>query len=241
MIKIILFSVALGLAGCAETSNYGDNSGQGNNNTGTDNYDPEYHTGSSGSTFSDSSCPAAGKWGGVSCGSGSDKDEGFLNFLSNGTDITSDKSIGTISCSPSNTGGILFRMKVVLNAPFDPSGQNNDNLTMQIGSSTFEIVIHDSLTEHQPISAIFEGLSGEVNGNTATLTFDYAGKEITTKSGKKFHSGRKQLKLEGTFDAKIFSGTVYFENEKYWDGRTPGARGTLGQFKVSTCSVFTSN
>jgi hypothetical protein len=241
MVKIILFSVALWLAGCAETSNYGNTGQSTDTGTGADNYDPRYHTGSSGSTFPNSSCPAAGKWGGVTCGSNSDKDEGFLNFLSNGTDITSDKSIGTISCSPSNTGGILFRMKVVLNAPFDPSGQNNNNLTMQIGSSTFEIVIHDSLKEHQPISAIFEGLSGEIDGNTAKLDFIYSGTEITTKKGNTFHSGRKQLKLEGTFNAEIFSGTVYFENEKYWDGRTPGAKGTLGQFKISTCSVFTSN
>lgn len=240
MIKIILFSAALWLAGCADTSNYGGNSGP-QNNTGANNYDPQYHTGSSGSTFPNSSCSAAGKWGGITCGSGSNKDEGFLNFLSNGTDITSSKSIGTISCSPSNTGGVLFRMKVVLNAPFDPNGQNNNNLTMQIGSSTFEIIIHDSLQEHQPISAIFKGLNGEVNGNKATLTFDYPGTEITTKKGTKFHSGRKQLKLEGTFDASIFSGTIYFENEKYWDGRIPGAKGTLGQFKISTCSVFTSN
>ncbi len=237
MIKIILFSVALWLVGCAEPSKYGNNSGQ--NNNGISNYDPEYHGGSPDSTFPNSSCGASGKWGGITCGSNSNKDDGFLNFLSNGTDITSEKSIGDISCNPSNTGGILFRMKVVLNASFDPGGEN-DNITMQ-PSSTLEIIIHDSLKEYQPISAVFEGLSGEVNGNNATLDFIYSGTEITTKKGNKFHSGRKQLKLEGTFNAQTFEGTIYFENEKYWDGRTPGAKGTLGKFKIATCSVFTSN
>ena len=238
MIKIILFSIALWLAACAETSDYGNNPPGQNADPGID---PKYHTGDPNSTFPNNACSASGKWGGVTCGSNSNRDEGFLDFLSNGTDVSSEKSIGDISCNPSNTGGILFRTKVTLNASFDPSGQNNNDLTMQIGSSTLEVIIHDSLKEYEPISAIFNGLNGEVNGNSAKLNFDYSGTEITSKKGKKFHSGRKQLRLEGTFDAQIFSGTIYFENEKYWDGRTPGANGTLGQFKIATCAVFTSN
>ena len=240
MIKIIIFSAALWLVGCAENSDYGNGPGQGVGSGGND-YDPKYHTGTPDSTFPSNSCGAAGKWGGVTCGGGSDRDEGFLDFLSNGTDVSSEKSIGNISCSPSNTGGVLFRMKVTLNAPFDPTGEKNENLTLQIGSSTLEVIIHDSLKEYEPISAIFNGLNGEVNGNSANLTFDYPGTEITTKKGNKFHSGRKLLKLEGTFDAQIFSGTIYFENDKYWDGRTPGAKGALGSFKIATCAVFTFN
>lgn len=241
MKKIILFLVIVWFGGCADSSNYGDNKTGQNPGSAANNYDPTHYTGSPDSTFPNSSCPAAGKWGGVSCKSNTNRDQDFLGFLSNGTNISSTKSIGDISCTPSNTGGVLFRMKVTLNAPFNPTGQNNKGLTMQIGSSTLEIIIHDSLKQYDPIGAVFNGLSGEVTGNRAVLTFDYPGAEITTQKGKKFHSGRKQLKLDGTFNSEIFSGTIYFENEKYWDNRTPGARGTLGNFKISTCSVFTSN
>ena len=216
---------------CEDANDYGENN-QNQDTTNTNTYDPANHQGNFNTTFQNTACSAQGKWGGVTCKGGSNRDPDFLNFVSNGTDIRPNlksTGVGDISCTPSNTGGILFRMKATLNAPFDPNGKNK-NLVMQITSSTFEIAIYDSLKGIAPIGAVFEGLSGEVNGKNANLNFIYNGS-----------SGRKTIRLEGTFNANLFEGIIHFENEQYWDGRRPGAKGTLGNFKVSTCSVFTSN
>ena len=232
---LIVFLMTFWLLSCAEdySSNPNQNPSTGTTNspTGTT-YTPTNHTGNPSSTTQNPSCNSQGKWGGVTCKSGSNQDQNFLNFLSNGTDINPNsptKGVGTITCTPSDSGGFLFRMKVTLNAPFNPNGPN-DNLAMQPASSTFEFALYDSFTGHQPISAIFEGLNGEVNGQNANLNFIYNGS-----------NGRKTVRLEGTINAGLFSGVIFFENDQYWDGRKPGASGTLGDFKIASCSIFTSN
>ena len=175
---------------------------------------------------STASCPAQGNWGGITCNSNTNRDRNFLDFLS---DKSNDKGIGGISCQPSDHGGILIRMKVTLNECFNPNG-NNNNLVMQIESSNIEIHIHDTKVNNNipAIKVPFEGLSGEVNGNEANLSFIY------NKGGV-----RKTITLKGTFDASTFSGDISFENSAHLSGGRP-ARGLLGRFKVSTCSVFTS-
>lgn len=228
--KHTLFLILLWLVACQEGSNYGKTNQNTTSNTNA--FSPTNHQGNPNTTFTNNNCSDQGKWGGVTCNSSSNQDQDFLNFVSSGTDIRPNSDtvgVGDISCTPSNKGGILFRMKVTLNAPFDRNGKN-DNLVMQITSSTFEIAIYDTLTGVQPIGAVFEGLNGEVNGQNANLSFIYNG-----------NNGRKTVKLEGTFNANLFEGTIYFENEQYWDGRRPGAKGTLGKFKIATCSVFISN
>ncbi len=192
-----------------------------------------------------------GEWGGVTCLSGGTDDPGFMEYISNGTDTREDSnSIGFIHCNPSNSGGILFKMKVSLNAKFDPNGSNK-NLSMQIASSSLEMLIMDDRSklpdevrrdlEGTPnIGALFQGLNGEVNGNRADLNFIYNGS-----------SGWKKLRLEGTFDAQSFSGKMFFDNEKRLIPpetekdpirySTPGASGTLGTFRIPTTHVFVSN
>ena len=233
-LSIIVFSIAFlfYLSSCGNPG--GTNSS--NNVPGFDGPNNNNNNVSSGNT-SGGAC--ANKWGGVTCLSGSNQDQNFLNFISNGTYIGSDikkKGVGDISCAPRNSGGILIKMNVLLNGQFNPNGQNN-NLVMQ-PSSTFEFTLYDSKAIQQklkPISAKFEGLSGEVNGNQADLSFTYNG------GGE---NGTKNVRLKGTFDADVFSGTISFDNEKLLLGpdqwTTPGRSGQLGNFKIATCSVFKS-
>ena len=224
----ILFLMTFWVFSCAQDPNYGNT-----NNNNQNGYNPVNYQGNPNSTppSTGGSCsPNGGLYGGITCAGGSNKDPNFLNFLSNGTDIApGTNSIGEIHCNPGNNQGILFRMKVTLNSPLNLSGQNN-NLVMQAASSTFEIVIYDTLQPSSPIGAVFEGLNGTVNGNTADLHFIYNG-----------NAGSKKIRVNGNITADTFSGTISFENEKYWDDRRPGAQGTLGQFSIATCTVFASN
>ena len=238
MIRLITiaFLISLSLLSCSP-GQYGQNQGTGTT-TATGNplgHNPNYSGDSN--TTSTNSC-SHGKWGGVTCSSGSNKDHNFLEYLSNGTDVN-DKtdSVGYINCQPSNSGGILFQMKVGLNGPFDPNGKNT-NLVMQIASSSLEMIIYDDKQGQAPLGAKFDGLQGQVNGNSANLKFIYTGQH-----------GRKELDLEGTFDNNVFKGTIRFVNEKRLvptrsgplKYTTPGASGILGNFRIPTCHVFVSS
>ena len=241
-LNIIIFLTAFGLfLSCGQQQNYGGSGTTGGSTTqGTlnpNNYNSQI---------------TGGEWGGVTCLSGSNDDRGFMEYISNSTDIREGtNSVGFIHCNPSNSGGILFKMQVSLNAKFDPNGSNS-NLSMQIASSSLEMLIRDDksrlpdnvrkdLEGVQDIGALFQGLSGEVNGKQANLAFIYNGGD----------SGWKKLRLEGTFDAQTFSGKMFFENEKRLippetenDSlryNAPGASGTLGTFRIPTQHVFVSN
>ena len=237
MIKIfILCLTTLWLFSCADNTNYGGNPP---NNPPAKSVGPDPGFGgfrgqpgnqntvvpTPPSTTTVTTCPARGQWGGVTCNSGTNRDRSFLDFLS---DKSNNKGVGNISCQPSNNGGVLVRMKVTLNAPFNPNG-NNNNLAMQIDSSHLEIHIHDSkVNSGVPAFQIpFEGLSGEVNGNKATLNFIYNKNNV-----------RKTVTFQGTFNADIFTGEMSFENSVHVSGGTP-TRGSFGSFKIATCSVFT--
>ena len=181
-----------------------------------------------------------GKWGGVTCRSGNNRDDGFLGYLSNGTNINANSNTAgvlSISCNPSNNGGVLFQLRVILNGPFNPKGDNKTALTMMPGLSKLELVVYDTVgtktstgTTIQPIGAVFNGVSGTVTGNRANLKFSYTGA-----------NGTKTIDLNGTFNEAVFQGQMTFTNTQYWDGKTPGASGTLGDFKISTCTTFFSN
>ena len=242
---LITFLLMIFCITCAEKDQYGGGKSNTNTTSGTG-FSTGGHTGDSNTRSSNTSCPSANNWGGITCKSGGDRDQNFLNFLSNAFDPRDRNTLGDISCSPSNTGGILFRMKVTLNGKFDPNG-SNDNLAMQPASSHFEIAIYDSWVQKDneaPIGSTFEGLSGEVNGDQANLTFIYEGKDKKLRDNTNYHTGRKTVRLNGAFNADYFEGTISYENEKKWDGtasgKTPGLSGTLGQFKVHTCAVFLS-
>ena len=242
MIGLIIsaFLISLSLLSCSP-GQYGSKQGVGTTQAAGNpaGHNPTNYNGDP-NTTSTNSC-AHGKWGGVTCNSNyTTNDPQFLEYLSNGTDTREgSSSIGYINCKPSNSGGILFQMKVILSGPFDPNG-NNTNLLMQIASSSLEMIIYDDKQGATPIGAKFNGLQGQVNGNSATLKFDYTGKH-----------GRKELTLEGTFDSNVFTGNVHFKNEKRivpqkkgssaaLQYTTPGASGLLGNFRIPTCHVFVS-
>jgi len=226
---IIAFFMVFWLVSCASPdSSNGVTNSPSPANTG---YVASNHQGDPNSTFASGSCGASGNYGGVTCSSGQSPDQEFLNFVSNGTNInpkSRDYGLGQLNCQPSNTGGILIRVKVLLNAPFNSSG-SNDSLVMQPDVSTLEVVIYDNLEGQKPLSFIAKGSSGEVIGNKAHLNFIYIGE-----------NGQKTMRLDGTFDANLFTGDIFYTNSQYWDGTTPGASGKLGSFKISTCAVFTS-
>ncbi len=230
--NVVLFLTIFWIISCAENDKYGGGSGNAPFNPGGSNL---------GSPNSSAACAASdGKYGGITCISGSDQDQGFLGFVSSGssTDPNDPKQgVKSISCKPSDNGGILFRATVVLNGNFNSNGPNQ-NLTMNPASSQIEMIIQDSIVGEkyttgqalQPISVVFNGVSGTVNGNQANLLFTFTGS-----------NGLKKVTLKGTFNSNFFTGQIGFENAQYWDGRTPGASGVLGNFKIHTCSVFTSS
>ena len=234
-IRVLLsFLTALYLISCKGDGTYGGANTEGSAGFTTKGYSQQINS----QNFCESS---TGKWGGVTCTGGTDRDPGFLGYLSNGTDTSSSsatKGVESISCNPKNDGGILFQLRVVLNSPFNSNGDNK-NLTMVPASSQLELVVHDSMVGKQtksgkviaPIGAVFKGISGTVNGNKAiNLKFSYTG-----------NKGRKEITLNGTFDNELFTGEMRFANAQYWDGRTPGASGVLGKFRIRTCAVFSSN
>ena len=190
---------------------------------------------------SSSSCK---EWGGVTCTSGGNRDSKFLDFLSNGS-LTDNKSIGDISCNPSESGGIIFKLRVALNSPLQ-IGSNN-NAVMQPASSSLEIQIMDSHVgtqtdtgqQLQAISATFQGVGGTISNNKVDIQFNYSG-----------NNGWKKIRMEGTLEGDLFKGRIHFENEKFCSSdsagkcvhTTPGRSGVLGNFTSPICpSTFTSN
>ncbi len=219
----ISFLIVFWFLSCAKDGQYGD-TGPGNGST------PPGQ-----SPTSPSSCK---EWGGVTCISGGNRDLNFLNFLSNGS-LTDSENVGDISCSPSDSGGILFKLKVALNSPLGA----NDITNMQPASSSLEIQVMDSFAstgEENPIGATFQGQGGTINNNKADLQFIYNS-----------DNGWKKIRIEGTLESNLFKGRIHFENEKLCSSKnpqgkcthtTPGRTGVLGNFTSPICpSTFTSN
>ena len=225
------------LLSCAQEQ-YGGAPSGGPAPAGPTGYNPSNHTSKLSPTNS-GNCQniQGGNWGGITCLSNSDRDSGFLGFLSITVDVSEreTRGISRISCNPSQSGGILFQLKVALNAPFDPAG-NNSNLAMQIASSKLEMVIYDLSVEKQnlePLAAVYDGLRGNVNGNQGSFTFN-----LIHQKG-----GLQEITLDGRFIkdrecGECFVGTASFTNDRDWNNRKPGASGTLGNFKIPTCPIF---
>ncbi|MDE0119172.1 MAG: hypothetical protein OXM55_04095 [Bdellovibrionales bacterium] len=223
----ILFLIVFWFLSCGDTGQY-RGSGPGNSPNPSDQQPP-------------SSCK---EWGGVTCTSGGNRDPQFLNFLSSGS-LTTPKSIGDISCSPSDSGGIIFKLRVALNSPLQTKSDHPHQ--MQPASSSFEIQIMDSHVETQingpelkPISVTFQGTGGTINNNKADLQFRYNS-----------NNGWKEIRMEGTVEGNLFKGKILFENEKFCSSQhssgqcvhtTPGRSGVLGNFTSPICpGTFTSN
>ena len=210
---------------CSEYGSFGRNSGDVRGTSDTPS-DLNYSSGSS--------CSSGSKnWGGISCQGGSD--DGFKNFLTSDTII--DPSVSKrsrykkVECQPGNNQGIIFHLSLVFSgdATVNLNG-NNQNLTLDLSSMlTIRIVDQQALNIELP------AVRGEISGNQANF---------------EFADDKGSVTLEGTFDSQFFTGQVSFKNDRELvnikeDGQReynhPGREGVLGDFKISSCSVFPSS
>ena len=175
------------------------------------------------------------QWGGVTCASGSNRDQGFLDFLSSGTDVSQNSpGVGNISCTPSNDDGFLIRLQVLMDGPLTFNPMQTLNMQPQSSSLIINVVdrpITRSLQTRgrQPITYTVPGKQGTIRGNQAVLMFQDDSGEIT---------------LRGNVNRQEFTGSFEFVNYKYWNssgrssGPGQGAQGRAGTFRVSTCTSF---
>ena len=246
---ILLFS-------CANPSKYGSATSTNSSTTGQSTTGQSPITGFTPATTGTSETPAAsqtpsgatpasctqsdssGEYGGVTCASGNNRDQHFRRFLTTGTLITGQEEnlgdLGNIDCTPSNTGGVLFKMSVVvLGKNFNPAG-NNPQLSISTGSSStvnFHI-IHKPATDFQRrkfgeqgvITFQLNAVSGSINGNRAILTFS---------------DEKGSVVFDGRFDnTGWFQGSVNYQNTVNETANTQSYSGALGNFRIPTCKVF---
>ena len=158
------------------------------------------------------------------------------------------QEMGLVSGTPGqdNTGFYLAGKMILVSGPFNP----NQYVSSAVSSnSVLSFRIIDNLVGQKSQSGeVFKSVdmntfslrNGNVSGNFVSLEFDYysSNESNATVLGK--------VLLEGTFDASVFRGQLYFNNNQYWDGASPGAPGTnqyavIGQIEVPTCSFFQCN
>lgn len=142
------------------------------------------------------------------------------------------KELGSVSGQSGQNTGVRFWGVVETESSFT---QGPSRQAIRLNTAELRITIWDSFAgqtdsagnviPEYPIH--FHGAAeGYVDGTRAVLTFsDSLGKII----------------LDGTISKDYFQGAIRFDNVQYWDGRTPGAEGTIGSFKVPTCGFFKCN
>ena len=220
---LIIVSLAFWFLSCKDTSQYGTNTIRTNNA-------PKNPQTSTPNSSSGAQCDKSA-YRGITCKSGQNRDKGFIDFLSGVIHTDEPEALGDLSCQPGNSNGILFQLKVALDGTFDPKGTPK-TLIMQKDSSELTMLIYDSIAKtgsEEPMELVFKGLNGTVARNTAKLNFEYSGKYRETIN----------INLNGTFNEKVFKGTITFKNSKYVaTNKAPGANGTLGDFSINTCAVF---
>lgn len=142
------------------------------------------------------------------------------------------KELGTVSGRSGQSTGVRFWGYVETEASFT-TGPSNQRIRRDV--SEIRISIWDSfvgktdasgnLIPEYPIH-IRGSADGYVEGTRAVITFS---------------DSYGSIKLEGTIGKDNFQGVVKFDNARYWDGATPGAEGTIGNFSVPTCGFFKCN
>lgn len=137
--------------------------------------------------------------------------------------------VGYVSADANGTG-VFLAGRVELQ-----SGVLNVNSSTQMNirsDSTLVIAVYDEYTGRtaqdgkkvEPFSFDYTQASGTVSGNTVrSLTFTGPKGSVT---------------LNGSFNSQYFRGTISYDNSVRYDGSTPGAAGTLGDFEVPTCQFF---
>lgn len=152
-------------------------------------------------------------------------------LLSANVDIfASPKRVGAVSGDNGQSTGIRLAAYIPTQAPVQRNGSNSTTVVPQ--GSELLMVIWDSYSGQKdstgaPIYGFDFALSGSaagtVSGNRVDVTF-------TDSYGK--------IRLTGDIFGEDFYGEVIYDNNKYFDGYTPGARSTLGFFYAKTCAIF---
>lgn len=141
-------------------------------------------------------------------------------------DGTQALALGTVSGRSGDTTGVRFWGSVARGA----NGQITDGAlrisivdnyvgqTNSAGEAITEIPIYIASGVEG-----FAGVSGQMNGNSARVTFSDSYGSIT---------------LDGQVSGQWFVGNMYYANSFLWNGQRPGAQGTLGYFAVPVCGFF---
>ncbi|RYZ66382.1 MAG: hypothetical protein EOP05_19215 [Proteobacteria bacterium] len=132
--------------------------------------------------------------------------------------------VGAVSRSASDGTGVFIGGKVELE-----NGQRigvSNGVVSVAANSELLIAVYDSYYTQQgldPIPPIYlKKASGMVNGNSADITFSDA---------------YGTIRLFGQFNNQTFEGTFSYDTLRTFDGKK-GWNGTLGRFKIPTCSIF---
>jgi len=170
------------------------------------------------------------KWGEITDNS----EEGFFNavqyFVSSTIDPT--KELGAVSGRPGQKTGVRFWGSVELESPFNGNWFNR-NQKIRLSTAQLHISIWDSFVGQKDGSGnVIPEYSIHMKG-AASGSVDSLGRVTIT-----FRDDYGSITFQGSQRGSDFTGTVQFDNTRYWDGTTPGATGTLGTFKVSTCGFF---
>jgi len=133
--------------------------------------------------------------------------------------------IGHVSATGENGSGVFFGGQVKLTSGSILSGAGG----VIAGDSHIVIQVRDYVPQHQnapPLPAIqLRAAQGQVWGNQVQIVFwDAYG----------------AVELSGQIDTQrqVFTGVMKYENYILYDGSSPGAAGTLGDFTIPICSFF---
>jgi hypothetical protein len=142
-------------------------------------------------------------------------DAGVRGFLSS---TLPEDYVGYVDAQGQYNTGVFFGGRVVTRGAsggyqIDPSSQ-------------IMIVVKDyfqNQTNVQPIAWYLSNASGQISGNTAII---------------RFQDALGYVELQGSFDQNYFEGDFLYDNNRRYDGSTPGAAGAIGHFVIPTCQFF---
>ncbi len=138
---------------------------------------------------------------------------------------TPEESVGFVSCRAENNTGVFIGGRVGVNG-----GVLNSTSWGSVGvdpNSLLLITVYHSNAGAAGLPKLpFNRATGYISGQSAIIEFSDA---------------YGSIKMQGTFNAQRFQGTISFDNGIRYDGARPGAAGTLGYFDIGTCEFFRCN
>ncbi len=143
-------------------------------------------------------------------------------------------TFGTISGQPGQNTGVKFSGNIQLNSIFNPSSASS-NIQVRSEGSHVRILIRDSFVGQQDSNG--NAIPEYTIDNSSNISGYIQGNHAVIKLVDEFGS----ITFDGNVSADVYQGSFSFDNNMYWNGQTPGARGTVGSFRISTCGFFKCN